>query len=1317
MALKLDERENQGYDGDSDARYNPSGDGWQPSGWNADNSEYDEADPSSKASKNKKSSLGEAENSPEGGNSSLANTKEQLLSQAAGVMNERLGKGYVGMGATAATPVGRVAAVLAILKKRKVIAGGMGGGIFGTLAIVILMSGSLGLVNINQSLQGEGNFVNRAIGYSHQQRRMNSFSKIMTDAFKKGAQTELTKQTKAKFQKAGFEVIDERGAIKALKKDGVELVFDGSNKRLARDIAQLTGGSEAERAFIRSFDGVAQESVSRFSGIVTQQKVWQRLGFVQLFDWIGAARVKADTAADGNHRRVLFQASQEQKYLQTELRKSVEAGRIDVDDKGQPTKQAIEVSDELEQKGQEASKKAADSGYEEVIVGSEKDAAGVADNADEVVDVLNKGEDATQAAASRLGGKIGGTFLAALGSVDTTTPMRIACDTRGQLQFVKNVRNVFMAIELAKFAVNFHTIADHQRAGLLEESSLKLMSLYAAGMTGSSSFQWAINGGRTAVATTAIEKYGVGYADVGILAAIASFVNAIPGINPSTCEFVQNPLTQVGGTIVGGFIALASFGVVPGVKLGLSIGLTVSYEVVKTVATPLMIRAVGGLVIDYYEDRIEAGDALVAADGVLKGMTGNANGGLGASTEFFAAQTAQANAIYEEQIAQRSFFERYLDTTSPDSLITKMAFASPPVPEALGQKIKTFAANPFGGTIDVATTLSGSRDDIVYAEEQCTDSATVKYNIATDPFCNPIFSYAPVLDLENTENILKEHGYLAGGGEPQGEFADFVENCFSGRTGVFHPTEVEKDGSSPDDDPTCVVGVNDEILDGEVPELFAGMSANDDRNWFAKFFSPRASAQTQDVERLPTKKERFGAWYGYLADRDNMTRQLTDNYGDAGGGAVNSNIFFLGDSLTAGMQFLGGADEQGNYLERTFEEAGWKSAKANAQSCRSVYQSPGVTGQGNFCPDNLVDGLTAVSQDSFLNNDNAGVVVIGLGTNGQEFGADGQVDNNLFLDKSRELIAAIRAKSPSAKIYWTNLSSADGTQGRHAIRNGLLSTLAAETNIELLDWNGYVREAEATEDPTDDATFVDNVHHNAQGYMNKVKYLLEQIPLPAGAFGGDLDCSGYTEVTAPTTSFRVNYSAEIAAACEERAAECASGVTDTRKILCSAFEFDGVYYGNSYGSKAGPKAIPLYGFNASSGNYGIAAESWLANRSEGLSPNNLLECSGLTSVALFKAYNAGSPGCSGNWTERNRPDMFRQLSPEEIQPGDFLTLTFGCNSGGSGHIAIAASGVDAEGNIIVYETNSWGKPVRFTKKNLAADFPAGRSRYIGSGAP
>jgi hypothetical protein len=215
-----------------------------------------------------------------------------------------------------------------------------------------------------------------------------------------------------------------------------------------------------------------------------------------------------------------------------------------------------------------------------------------------------------------------------------------------------------------------------------------------------------------------------------------------------------------------------------------------------------------------------------------------------------------------------------------------------------------------------------------------------------------------------------------------------------------------------------------------------------------------------------------------------------------------------------------------------------------------------------------------------------------------------------------------------------------------------------------------------------------------------------------------LNCGGYVTADNGGVLSPASYSPSITLECLQLQQQCQSvAAGDTIKILCEAFKYDGVLYGNNYGSLSGTKANGIYGFTAPTGNdFGIDSQRWIANRTEGLSPNNLLECSGLTTVALFDAFGyEGYIGCSGDHTQRSHPDLFRETPLGEVRAGDFLTKTFGCNSNTGGHIAIAAGPAKSDGTILVYETNEWGKSARFNVRQLSYFSDGGKSRYIGPG--
>ncbi len=1209
---------------------------------------------------------------------------------------------------------------------RKKVGGAVGGVAgLGLLVAVYMAGASLYLVHLREYVTGANNQQQSAISNQLQRRRLNSTFKLI----RKAAQKVHVDKFASKARQAGFEVAVKNGAVESIARGvGADRIIiemsDKSDKQLAKIVKDMAAGvrGDAGITFINEIDNVSKEVGSRFLGPVVKRKVYKKIfGLSGFYNWIDARtkiRASAGTAADETPVRQLSDAMINADSTQRTIERSLSAndaariaGAVDPNT----------ATDDILQANIDEANKA----KQEVLDGNTgnytarvADGDAVAANIGEAAEAFGKGStdeltEAALAVAPKLSSRIGGKVLGSLGkSFDAFTVWREGCRVRGTLAFVKSMRNTLVFLELVKFGYKFYTIADHQKAGLASSTSIKLMSIYLAGAAGSSGIQSIVAGG--AVSGAGIQKYGVGYADVGILAAIATFLSKVPGLEPGQCKLVNSPIVMGAGVATGAALSFFSLGSLPALNLSWSAGLTLANEVAFAVVLPIMLGTLSGALINGLEKPGEdSGTALGAAVGAHSTTTASASAALPITSAAFEEVSMSATVSRDVALKSQSFAERYLDLSNSDSLMARASLYVPqsiPGIGSIAQKQFNFSSisNPFSSVLSLFSKSSSALSN------KCEDVTVQKYDLATDGFCSPTLAYVPVLDLDQTQKILTEttNINLAGQPIPGSDLDKFIENCFSGRAGILHPIEVNQDGSTDPIDPTCVVGVSEGPYTGH----FDGDLAEE--------------AESGQAERVPLIKERFAAWYGWLVDEENLAADINDQLSGANsatGEANNNNIFFLGDSLTVGMQNLAGSDPQSNYLQRSFNSEGW-STSVDAKGCRAVYQTQGsFEGDGSSCPAGTInDGISAVNDPAnaqYLNNDEAGTVVIGLGTNQYETDANGRVSKQLFEEKVKLLVSDIRKKSPNAEIYWVNLvNNSESTSLQE--RNLLINKIAVEDNFTVLDWNDYVSTAKSTPTTEDDVGFAtedrNEVHHTADGYTKKVQYLIDNVILPAGntvAGTKSLNCSGYKEVTSPESRVDRAYSAEIQNTCEEMKTKCQSGVADTERILCSAFEFDGTYYGNSYGAYSGANGNEIYGFNVT-GNFGLRAKDWLDNRSEGLSPNNLLECSGLTSVSLFRAYGVDGVGCSGNWTERANPALFREVTDAEIRPGDFLTKSFGCNSDASnssgGHVAIAASAPDANGNIIVYETDSWEKPVRFTKKNLS-DFPGGHSRYIGTG--
>ena len=222
-----------------------------------------------------------------------------------------------------------------------------------------------------------------------------------------------------------------------------------------------------------------------------------------------------------------------------------------------------------------------------------------------------------------------------------------------------------------------------------------------------------------------------------------------------------------------------------------------------------------------------------------------------------------------------------------------------------------------------------------------------------------------------------------------------------------------------------------------------------------------------------------------------------------------------------------------------------------------------------------------------------------------------------------------------------------------------------------------------------------------------------------------LNCEGYYKLNnkpaniingVPEGQDVVPYNAKVKSTCQSLRSQCSSGVSGSIKSICSALELDGVYYGSTL---LQDRAEEFYGFRVET-NALKNVVSWFEKRQLGLTSTNVMECSALTNAAVYKAFGySGGMGCSGNWSSANHPTRLKPVASSDVQPGDFLTTTKGCNLGSNAvsgsHIAIAASVPDSNGKLVIYESSEHGTTTHFRDVNISAFSNGHMTRWIGPG--
>ncbi len=758
----------------------------------------------------------------------------------------------------------------------------IGGGVAGGTTIVILIisfSGffsSLGLINLRENALGNSNgIVNRAL----QNRRNKNLGVVLK-----------------KLSVGDFEGSINKPKMKnSLERYGFKVTFDDDGKGKLTDF-EYTSSKGETRALNLNAEDFNTEANRFFEGNLGQEartavknslkydaatwrgkaaiRLWESMG-VNFSNWLG--RKPSEKAVTPKEQ--LADDLRNADDVKTQGGITREGGKptddlTDKDAKGNPIpgNEATDATSSIDGASQYAQQLQADptigdSGTTALgsrLVDSSDDLIGEAGGALTTTALAKDSTASMQSLLAKMATKFPG--LAAQGAVkgiSATAWVQTACRVRGTLNFVANTRNVLLSAELARFAVKFMVAADNQKAGLLNSQGLNILMLYAQSPNPANGRGYLQSGGirymmgdKTArVSDANISRYSVGRANVGVLGQITSFVDAVPLANNRTaCRIVNNGLIQIGGFGIG-----AAFAIFGGGETGISefidgttIGLTIAQELVFQIGTPLLIKTGAHMVFNGFENGEMVGDGLASGIGALQGMNAGANGLKPITKTKAAVLQKQVDQDKKFAMSKQSIAERYFGRNNPNSLLAKMAVVFPAgissfVSSLVHYQASLFAPSGLFGSL-ARFTMPG-RVQAATINDQCNgDEQITKYDIATDPFCNPVMADTPNLDIPQTETILKQNGQIDAQDNPVAgkEFANYISDCFRGRTGILYNANPKQDGTdSGAADNTCV--------ESGIPLSGDSVGQND----------------------------RFAAYYGYMTDRDNIVQEVNGDFANA----------------------------------------------------------------------------------------------------------------------------------------------------------------------------------------------------------------------------------------------------------------------------------------------------------------------------------------------------------------------------------------------------------------------------------------------------
>jgi murein DD-endopeptidase MepM/ murein hydrolase activator NlpD len=753
--------------------------------------------------------------------------------------------------------------IVKALQSRKALAGG--GGVGALIVILITMSGLMGSFEAIHARENMlGNKGNGVMNTVLQQRRGRSLARQLRKIAKNPAANTLDKaKFKEKFEKAGFKGFDEEGNVKNLEytdKEGTTHALDLNDDPNISQKANDASFSERAKTFFShdeisvAFEEATSTKATLWKGPFAREMFTKKLN-IGFGKWIkDKFSDKAKTPKDEfteSYREANTKGSADPRVsgAQENLSDEQKAG-------GQTADNGIVDTAEVEAAKQKVLADPTIS-YSEALDGVDPKAMDKFLETSEGA-IKNGSSESIQAAAQAVA-KDSPSFAKSAAptvglAINALQIPTIACRIKGTIAFIGNARVRAVTVELAKLATRFLVVTDRQKAGIIQEGEMNIMMAYmhspnpTNGKTyaNAGGFQNVILGNQAAAPSSLDQaKYTVSRFPEGFLGTANDYVNNIPGLNPAACKIITNGFVQIGGAAIGIAASIYTGGGFAATNIAVGVGLAAVQEGVFFVGEKVASASMAGMTIDGHESGEAGGDAMASGWGSLKAMDGSANGLKLATKSQFALLQSQTDAANQRIASKQSILERYLNINNPDSLASNVAYASVLKlnPAYASANLSSFlTSNPFSGAF--SNILGSGKASAQAAEKNCKDPQIVKYNLATDVFCNPQVVHTPDLDTDQTERLLAANSLIDSTGQPTGEFKDYVDACFSGGASLLYNPSVDKNSGEP--------ATLDQCAEGGSP----------------------LPGETTGVGRY----ERFTDYYGYLVDTKNTEEDINETY-------------------------------------------------------------------------------------------------------------------------------------------------------------------------------------------------------------------------------------------------------------------------------------------------------------------------------------------------------------------------------------------------------------------------------------------------------
>jgi hypothetical protein len=411
-----------------------------------------------------------------------------------------------------------------------------------------------------------------------------------------------------------------------------------------------------------------------------------------------------------------------------------------------------------------------------------------------------------------------GNFFKLTGAVDT------ACQAYGAVQTLGYAAKTVRAIQLARYAMVFFTVADAIKAGdatpeqvaylgtILTSLALDAKGAATRGSaTNSYGYNYASFGDSGPMKSNFTSQFLAGGGLTGDLISVTNTINDLSGGNAKeTCKALGNPWVQAGSFLggvalmlvpgVGQAASIAKTAIQAGVSISLGIAMAILPEMLKDVVAGNVTEGIVG------ED---AGDAITSGAGNLMGGVAAAGGNSPLTKSEAIAynnlQNQTKNDYIKTQVASMSPFDISSKHTFLGSIVSSFLPYTTNISTA-GSLVAGFgsiASRSVASIIPQSNALSTAQYEA--SLDVCDDPDYKDIGVATDPFCNVIYGlptkYLDKDPLAVSNELIAAEEIDDTGAIIGEDYKTFVKDCID-RTEPLGSTGSDQTG---DDGKKCIL--------------------------------------------------------------------------------------------------------------------------------------------------------------------------------------------------------------------------------------------------------------------------------------------------------------------------------------------------------------------------------------------------------------------------------------------------------------------------------------------------------------------------------